>query len=109
MKVFELLAVPPTVTITGPVVAPLGMVTTMLAALQLVAVAEVPLNVTVLVPWIRLKFVPVMVMVPVIAPEDGDKLVMVGAPTNHTLLLGRPLTVTTMLPVNTPAGAGTTI
>ena len=109
VKVFELLAVPPTVTITGPVVAPLGTETTMLATLQLVGVAEVPLKVTVLVPWIRLKFVPVMVTVPVIAPEVGDRLVMIGAPTNHTLLLGMPLTVTIMLPVNTPAGAGTTI
>ena len=50
MKVTPLLAVPPTVTTTFPVVAPVGTGTAMLVALQLVGVAEVPLNVTVLVP-----------------------------------------------------------
>jgi hypothetical protein len=45
-----LLAVPPTVTTTGPVVAPEGTGATMLLALQLVGVAVVPLNVTVLDP-----------------------------------------------------------
>ena len=43
-----LLAAPFTVTTTLPVVAPAGTGTTMLAALQLVGVAAVPLNVTVL-------------------------------------------------------------
>ena len=41
---------PPTVTTTFPVVAPEGTGTTMLVLLQLVGVAAVPLNVTVLVP-----------------------------------------------------------
>jgi hypothetical protein len=44
------LAIPLTVTTTLPVVAPLGTGTAMLVALQLVGVAVVPLNVTVLVP-----------------------------------------------------------
>jgi len=44
------LARPLTVTTTFPVVAPAGTGTTMLVALQLVGVADVPLNVTVLVP-----------------------------------------------------------
>ncbi len=44
-----LLACPPTVTTTFPVVAPAGTVTTMLVALQLTTVAIVALNVTVLV------------------------------------------------------------
>ena len=39
-----LLTVPPTVTVTGPVVAPFGMGTTMLPPLQLVGVAAVPLS-----------------------------------------------------------------
>jgi len=43
-------AIPPTVTTTLPVVAPAGTGATMLVALQLVGVAAVPLNVTVLVP-----------------------------------------------------------
>ena len=52
---------PPTVTTTLPVVAPAGTGATMLVALQLVGVAAVPLNVTVLVPCVAPKFVPVIV------------------------------------------------
>jgi len=52
VKATPLLATPPTVTTTFPVVAPLGTGTTMLVpdVLQLVGVADVPLKVTVLVP-----------------------------------------------------------
>ena len=50
VKLTALLATPPTVTTTFPVVAPVGTVVVMLVALQLVTVASVPLNVTVLVP-----------------------------------------------------------
>ena len=65
-----LLAVPNTVTTTFPVVAPAGTVTTMLVALQLVTVvAAIPLNVTVLVPCVAPKFVPVMVIDTPTAPE----------------------------------------
>ena len=62
VKLTPLLATPPTVTNTFPVVAPAGTGTTMLVALQLViGVDEVPLNVTVLVPCVAPKFVPVIV------------------------------------------------
>jgi len=50
VKLTPLLAWPETMTTTFPVVAPVGTLATMLVALQLVAVAAVPLNVTVLVP-----------------------------------------------------------
>jgi hypothetical protein len=50
VKLFPLLAVPETVTTTFPVVAPVGTAATILVALQLAAVAEVPLNFTVLLP-----------------------------------------------------------
>jgi len=50
VNVTPLLATPPTVTTTLPVVAPVGTFATMLVALQLVGVAAVPLNVSVLVP-----------------------------------------------------------
>src|SRR5258705_11364579 len=50
VKLTPLLAWPETVTTTFPVVAAAGTVTRMLVALQLVTVAAVPLNVTVLVP-----------------------------------------------------------
>ncbi len=58
-----LLAVPNTLTTTLPVVAPVGTVTTMLAALQLVTVAAVPLNVTVLERLRRSE----------VRPGDGDR------------------------------------
>src|SRR4029077_10557158 len=61
VKLRLLLATPPTVTTRGPVVVPLGTGTTILVALQLVGVAAVPLNVTVLVPFVAPKFAPVMV------------------------------------------------
>ena len=50
VKFTPLLATPPTLTTTFPVVAPLGTVAAMLVAFQLVTLAVVPLNVTVLVP-----------------------------------------------------------
>src|SRR5439155_8682673 len=53
-----LLASPPTVTTTFPVVAPAGTGTTMLVADQVVGVAAMPLNVTVLVPLVAPKAVP---------------------------------------------------
>jgi hypothetical protein len=50
VKVTPLLATPLTVTMTLPVVAPLGTGAAMLVALQLVGTVAMPLNVTVLVP-----------------------------------------------------------
>ena len=50
VKFIPLLAAPETVTTTFPLVAPFGTVVVMLAALQLVAVATVPSNWTVLLP-----------------------------------------------------------
>ena len=74
-----LLATPPTVTTTGPVVAPPGTGTTTLVALQLVGVAVVPLNLTVLVPFDAPKPEPAIVTEVPIAPDGGDKLVRTGA------------------------------
>ena len=59
--------------------APVGTGTAMLVALQLVGVAAVPLNVTVLEPWLEPKFVPVIVTEVPTVPLVGDKLVMLGA------------------------------
>lgn len=50
VKFTPLLATPPTVTTTLPVVAPVGAGATILVVLQLVGVAVLPLNLTVLVP-----------------------------------------------------------
>src|SRR5208337_4161288 len=112
VKLTPLLASPPTVTTTFPVVAPAGTGATMLVALQLVAVAAVPLNLTVLVPCVAPKFAPVIVTDAPTNPEVGFRLVMLGAGTvtvKLTPLLATPLTVTTTFPVVAPAGTGATM
>src|SRR5260370_42274188 len=78
MKFTPLPAIPPTVTTTLPVVAPLGTATAMLVAFQFAGVALVPLNVTVLVPCVEPKFVPVMVTAVPTNPDVGLRLVMLG-------------------------------
>src|SRR5207245_11800962 len=78
VKLTPLLATPPTVTTTLPVAAPVGTGAVMLDAVQLVGVAAVPLNLTVLVPWVEPKFVPVIVTEVPTEPEAGFKLVMLG-------------------------------
>ena len=71
VKVTLLLATPPTVTTTLPVVAPEGTGTVILVVLQFVGVAAVPLNVTVLVPCGLPKFFPEMVTGVPTGPDDG--------------------------------------
>src|SRR5678815_5655439 len=111
VKVTPFEATPPTVTTTLPVVAPLGTGTAIDVALQLVGVAVVPLNVTVLVPCVAPKFVRVIVTEVPTGPEVGDRLVMLGAaPTvKVTPFEATPPTVTTTLPVVAPLGTGTAI
>jgi hypothetical protein len=111
-NVTPLLATPPTVTTTLPVVAPVGTVATIDVALQLViVVAVVPLKVTVLVPCVEPKFVPVIVTDAPTAPDVGDRFVMLGVGINVKLtpLLAMPFTVTTTLPVVAPVGTVATI
>src|SRR4051812_14068931 len=106
-----LLARPPTVTTTLPVVAPVGTGTTTLVADQLVGVAVVPLKVTVLVPFVAPKPVPAIVTAVPTTPLVGDRLVIVGGTTtvNGTPALASVPTVTTTWPVVAPAGTGTTM
>ena len=59
----------------------------MLVALQLVGVAVVPLKVTVLVPWLDPKFVPVMVTIVPAGPEIGDRPLMLGITPFGSLLV----------------------
>ncbi|PYU04641.1 MAG: hypothetical protein DMG33_13385 [Acidobacteria bacterium] len=68
-------------TVTLPLVAPLGTGATMLVLLQLVGVAVVPLKLTVLVPCVAPKFVPAIVTAVPTGPEVGERLVMLGAGT----------------------------
>jgi len=104
-----LLNTPPTVTTTLPVIAPLGTVAVMLVALHIVGVAETPLNVTVLDPWLVPKFAPAIVTEVPMAPEFGVTLEMLGGmkTIKFTALLAKLPTVTITLPVEAPAGTGT--
>jgi len=107
VKFTPLLATPPTMTTTFPVVAPAGTGATMLVALQLVGVANVPLNVTVLVPWDRPNPLPEIVTVEPIGPEVGLKLEMFGMTVKGSPLVAPPPTVTRTFPLVAPVGTGT--
>jgi hypothetical protein len=96
-----------TVTTTFPVVAPEGTVAVMLLVVHELAVAVVPLNVTVLLPWLPPKLDPVMVTEVPTTPEVGERLLMLGDGTvtmKFTPLLATPFTVTTTFPVVAPEG-----
>src|SRR5256886_11566734 len=112
VKLTPLLATPPTVTTTLPVVAPAGTGTTMFVTLQLVGVAPIPLKVTVLVPWLAPKLAPVIVTDVPRTPDVGLRPVMLGGGTvtvKLTPLLATPPTVTTTFPVVAPLGTGATM
>ena len=78
----------------------------MLVALQLVGVAVVPLNVTVLPPCVAPDVVPLIVIDVATAPGLGERLFIFGFTVKVTLLLAEPLTVTTTGPVVAEAGTG---
>jgi len=104
-----LLEIPPTVTNTRPVVAPLGAGTTMPVLPQLDGIAGTPLNVTVLLPWVAPKPEPEMVTEVPAAPDVGFRLVIPGPTVKLKLLLGNPATVTMTGPEVTLAGTGVSI
>ena len=107
-----LLDVADTVTTTLPVVAPAGTGVTMLVLLHVPGAAAVPLNVTLLVPCVAPKLVPVMVTLSPAAAAVGERLLIVGGGTNTVNAvpaLGTPDTVTTTGPVVAPAGTWVTI
>jgi len=111
VKPIPLLATPDAETTTLPVVAPAGTVVMMLVALQLVGVASVPLKLTVPVPSVEPKFVPVIVTEVPTTPEVTERLVIFGAEAtvNATALLDPPVVFTTTFPVVAPDGTGTAI
>ena len=79
VKLVALVAVlPATATVIVPVVAPVGTVVVILVSVLAVTVADVPLNVTVLLAGVILKFVPVIITVVPIEPEGGEKSIMEG-------------------------------
>jgi hypothetical protein len=109
VKLDPLLFTPLANTTTFPVVAPLGTVTFIVVAFQLVTVAPVPLKLTVPDPCVDPKLVPVIVTAAPTAPVVMDRLVILGAETTVKLLplLATPETVTTTLPVVAPDGTVT--
>ena len=109
VKLTPLLAAPATVTTTFPVVAPDGTGAPMANELQLVGVVGVPLNVTVLEPWLDPKFVPVIVTAVPTAPVAGDSPLIPGRTVKEMPLLETPLTPTTTFPVVAADGTGTSM
>jgi hypothetical protein len=79
VNVMALLATPPTVTTTAPVVAPVGTGTVMLVSLQLVAVPAVPLNVTVLDACVAPNLLPMIVTGVPTGPDETLRPEMYGA------------------------------
>jgi hypothetical protein len=106
MKTVPLLSVPAMFITTGPVVAPVGTIAVTLAELQLVTLATIPLNATVLVPWVGPKSAPAMVTTVPAGPNGGDKLNIAGtlATVKTTGSLATPPTVTITFPVVAPVG-----
>ena len=97
---------PFTVTAMGPVVAPIGTVVVILVVVDAVTRVGVPLNVTVLLLGVGLKFVPVMITVAPVAQLVGLKLVIVGDGIVKFVALAPviPFTVTEIGPVLAPKG-----
>ena len=82
VKMVELVAeFPPTVTLIVPVVAPVGTEVVIEVAVLAVTMEVVPLNWTVLLAGVVLKFVPVMVTVVPIGPVAGVNKIIVGKST----------------------------
>src|SRR5215467_8421041 len=105
VKVTPLLANPPTVTTTLPLVAPVGTVTAMLVALQFVGVAGVPLKVTVLLPCDVPKFEPVIVRELPTGPLAEERLEIDGVIVKLEMLLTWFATVTKRVAAVTPLAA----
>jgi len=103
-----LLAIPPTVTTTGPDVTPAGTGAITVIVPHVVGVAVTPLKVIVLVPWGFPNIEPLTVMLVPTAPLDGLRPVITGFVTvKVTALLAMPVTVTITGPVVAAAGTGT--
>lgn len=111
VNVTPLVAVPPAVTTTFPVVAPEGTDVEIEVDVHVPTVAAVPLNVT--VPGVEPKLIPLIVTPAPTAPEVGERPLIVGAvdccTVNPTWLLVVPLIETRTFPDVAPAGTFVTI
>src|SRR3989442_5016178 len=79
-----LLPTPPSVTLTGPLIAAVGTVATICASLQLFTVALVPLKVMVLVPCAAPKPLPLICTWVPAGPLVGGKLATIGLGKLHS-------------------------
>jgi hypothetical protein len=107
VKLDELVpATPFTVTDTGPEVTPAGTTAVRLVVVDVLTVAITPLNLTVLLAGVELKFVPVIVITAPMAALVGVKLVIVGVGTVKLVELVPviPFTVMDIGPVVAPNG-----
>jgi hypothetical protein len=111
VKLIELLAIPPTVTTTGPLVVPTGIWTWIELLDQFVGGTDMPLKVTVLVPWVAPKPAPLIVTSAPVAPVVLDREVIPGpgVTVKGTPLLPTPPTVTTTGPFVAPDGTAAII
>lgn len=100
------LVTPATLTVTLPVVAPVGTLVVSVVEVAAVTVAVVVLNLTVFADGVVEKFVPVIVTEAPTAPVFGDSELMLGVArtVNELELLSTPLAWTTTLPVVAPVG-----
>lgn len=73
LNVRLLLCIALTVTTTGPLIAPLGIVVVMEVLLQAKTAAVVPLKVTLLVPWVFPNPSPKTVTIVPVGPRFGDR------------------------------------
>ena len=111
MKTTPLLSVPATFTTTDPVVEPVGTIAVSPVEPQLVTLATVPLNDTVLVPCVGPKSAPMIVTKVPAGPNAGDRLNIDGTfiTVKFNGLLGTPATVTITLPVVAPVATSPVI
>src|SRR4051794_41806982 len=80
----------------------------MLFADDVVGVAAMPPKVTVLLPWVAPKLLPLMVTAVAAGPLEGERLVSVGGTVKvgRGACRGRAPTVAAAVPLGAPAGAG---
>jgi len=107
VNVAELLEpAPGTVTTTdaAPKGTPAGTGAVILVSLHVAGVAAMPAKVTLLLPRVAPKLVPLIVTTVPIGPAVGARLVITGVTVNCTLLLAWPPTVTTTGPEVAPDG-----
>ena len=98
-----------TTTELAPAGTPAGTGTTMLVSAQVVGVAVIVPNLTVLAPWVDPNVVPLIVTTVPTTPDVGERLVIFGVTVKVMPLVSIPEACTTTGPVVAPAGTGTTI